>query len=359
MRKAYHHFLDSGAHSLRNKHLLDEKTESFDFYRTQVFWDYVDSYAAFIKKYKRATDYYVNVDVIFNPKMSWEVLKYLENEHGLNPVPVIHYGEDLKWVEKHLEAGYKFLGIGGLGQEVSASIYTKWADKVYDIICNTPDGKPCVKTHGFAMTSYPLMTRYPWWSVDSASWVKIAAYGGIYVPKIYRGKFTFDDKPYVMAVSSESSALKDHSKPHFKKLTPRHRKIVEQWLEFIGVPLDGVTTHYAYRNKVNLLFFEMLRKSIPPWPWSYRHKKQMRLLDFEPVANSRRKRGPVLATPQPMNIFYSGGIDKNGPEEVIGTKANLMLTYYSSRKKPEKRFLRILDARTHKKPSKRSRPKKQ
>jgi hypothetical protein len=61
----------------------------FSIYDTDMFWQYVDEYAAFIKEYRDGIDFFANVDVIQDPKRTWKVQKYLENEHGLDPVPVV------------------------------------------------------------------------------------------------------------------------------------------------------------------------------------------------------------------------------------------------------------------------------
>lgn len=156
-------FLDSGAHSLYNKLIHGKGRKAYDFFETPEFWEYVDSYAEFVKANKAGIDYYVNVDVIFNPEASWRVLKYLEEKHKLNPLPVIHHGEDLKWVKKHVDAGYDYIGLGGLGQAVTRDMYYQWADVVYDYLCPPPKRLPIVKTHGFAMTAHALMVRYPWY----------------------------------------------------------------------------------------------------------------------------------------------------------------------------------------------------
>lgn len=188
-------FLDSGAHSLYNQYVghngsitedmkahmdamspmerfairrsipnvfRSKKTNSYAYYETPEFWNYVDTYCQFVIDYKHAIDYYATVDVLFHPKKSWQVLKYIENEWGLNPVPVIHFNTDIKWVEKHLNAGYTYIGIGGLGQEITKANYYAWADPVFKMLCDK-DGMPIVKTHGFAMTAHQLLVRYPWY----------------------------------------------------------------------------------------------------------------------------------------------------------------------------------------------------
>lgn len=154
-------FLDSGAHSLYTKELIKKQhSESYSFYESDDFIKYVDEYAAFIKKYKRYIDVYVNVDVIFNPEKSYDIQRYLEDKHDLKPLPVVHFGSDLKWVEFYIDRGYDYIGLGGLGQEVTRNQYINWADRVFELICDTPKRLPKVKTHGFAMTSLKLMLRY-------------------------------------------------------------------------------------------------------------------------------------------------------------------------------------------------------
>lgn len=295
-------FLDSGAHSLYNTFVLKrrhiKREDKWDMYQSKDFEKYVNSYVKFVKKFQHAIDYYVSIDVIFNPELSWRNLKLLESK-GINPIPVIHHGTPLKWIEKHLEEGYEFLGIGGLGQEVTVNRYYAWADKVFDMLCPASNGfKPIVRTHGFAMTSYNLIMRYPWWSVDSASWIKAAAYGMIYIPKKHKGEFAYfrdvkvageTSRVYDIRPSSYSvSSLFDKKKTLQKKdvliesdatlienyeAQPRAVKaLINDWLEFIGIPLGsvdkegkmveyGVLSHHKARAHANLLYFQTMADS--------------------------------------------------------------------------------------------------
>ena len=287
--KPYTLFLDSGAHSLYTREVIKKKHQKgYAYYDTKEFWDYVDAYAAFLKKYKSSIDYYVNVDVIFNPEMSWEVLKYMEKKHKLKPVPVIHHGTSLSWVERHLKEGYELLGIGGLGQEVTSSVYTRWGDQVFDLICDNPKRLPCVRAHGFAMTSYPLITRYPWWSVDSTTWVKAASYGSIYVPKKTKGEFNFKRKPLGAIYMSQESPKSKNLPKHYWSLSPTEKRTIEEWILSIDLPLGkikegkivekGVFTNTRIRQTANLRYFELLLKSLPEWPWSFNRRMKERLL---------------------------------------------------------------------------------
>lgn len=278
-------FLDSGAHSLYTREVITKHhKQGYAYYESKDFWKYVDRYAAFIKEHRKGIDFYANVDVIFNPEITFKVQCYLEEEHGLFPIPVVHYGTNLKWIDTYLKRrNYDLFGIGGLGQEAQRDDYLKWADGLYEKLCDNPQRLPIVKTHGFAMTSYSLMIRYPWWSVDSAAWAKAAGVGNIYIPHKRNGAFVFDIPPYNMALSCNSTASGNGK--HYLGLSKLEQKIIDEWLEYIEIPLGkidedgktmeyGVISEYNARAVANLKYFQELCKSLPPWPWPFRIAQQ-------------------------------------------------------------------------------------
>jgi hypothetical protein len=278
-------FLDSGAHSLWNIYVGKMGNKAgYAYYDSSEFYAYCDRYASFIKAYPKSIDFYANIDVIYDPERSWKVLKYLENEHGLHPIPVIHYGASAEWIDKHLEAGYTYLGIGGLGQGVTKNMYLDWGDALFTRLCPASnDYLPLVRTHGFAMTAFDLMWRWPWTSVDSATWTKVGAYGNVLVPHKRDGKFSFRTQPYMISVSNESK-VGDQDK-HIRTLSDGAREILLEWLTEIEVPLgddnnEGVINSHSCRKLANLLFFEKLRKSLPKYPWAFKpnDKKKSRVI---------------------------------------------------------------------------------
>jgi hypothetical protein len=263
-------------------HVLGKGQARYDWFKTSEFKAYLDQYAAFLKRYGQGIDFYVTVDVIFNPELSWKSLKYLEEKHGLSPVPVIHDKTPLKWLDKHIEAGYDFIGIGGMGQDSTKQSYKKWTDSVFDRLCSFPDRKPRIKTHGFAVTSYDLMIRYPFYSVDSSSWAKAAGFGSLFVPHKRNGAFTFGVAPYQIGMSHRSKTIGKNWK-HFYHLTSGARAIVLEWLKIIDVPLGtfnkdgtvkvpGALSTYNPRALANARFFEKLCEWLPKWPWAFKPK---------------------------------------------------------------------------------------
>lgn len=261
-----YHFLDSGAYSLKNKY--ESKSIGMEFYDSPAFWEYIDGYAAFIKKYKDGIHFYANLDVIGNPELSYRNLKYLEKTHGLTPVPVIHFGSDLEWVKFYIKR-YSFIGFGGLVLHTRHHS-KKWLDACFDIICDTPDRLPKVNVHGFGVTSFAWLLRYPWWSVDSTSWARVAGLGSIYIPKHKGGKFVFNEAPIIYPISNESPSIKRKDQ-HYETLSVLEKEIIRKWLIQINIPLGdddniGVKNNSGCRRRANLLFFEKMIEELSKTP---------------------------------------------------------------------------------------------
>jgi hypothetical protein len=295
-------FIDSGAHSLYRKKTMKE--HNFDFFETDEFWKYVDDYALFLKKYMTIITVYANIDVIFNPELTWKTQKYLENEHKLSPLPVFHFGEDFKWLNKYLD-NYDYVAIGGLGQTISKQTFLEFGDAVFSTVCDTKDKLPRCKTHGFAMTSLELMLRYPWYSVDSSSWALTGAFGSIIVPvRDLMGIPVYNEPPKKIKISDRAPQSTDEA-IHFKTLSPAEQKYVLDYIESKGYKLGissykevdkkyklqknerwviknkevevreelGVSNDHNMRDKWNIQYFVELEQHFRPWPWAFKPNK--------------------------------------------------------------------------------------
>jgi len=272
-------FVDSGAHGLYTEYVIKKHHEDgYLWYKTDDFWEYVDRYASFVKQELKVIDLYANVDVIFNPEMTWKVHRYLEKEHGLRPLPVIHYGSPFSWIRRYARKGYKNIALGGLGQEVTSSAYVRWADHLFERM--KAEGFD-LSIHGFAMTSLVLMLRYEWHSVDSATWLKLANYGNILVP--YRGQGASilhisssvfldregagDRRPASLFDCHKSRSIRlcrDTIHRYFRIPHGFLRYIDEREIEIGESHIEngkeiivkrGIINHYLHRAKANALFF--------------------------------------------------------------------------------------------------------
>lgn len=248
-------FLDSGAYSAWNSGTVID----------------LDEYCAFIKANIETLDAYACLDVIPGTpngyatlaqreeaaQATWKNYLYMKAE-GLDPLPVFHYLEPWKHLDRMIAHGCTYIGIGGL-----APIKTKerriWLDDLFLRICDA-DGFPRVKTHGFGMTALVLMFRYPWHSVDSTTWFRMAGNGHIYMPHHADGAFVFNQIPIAITVSN-ASALADQGYRHGNSLPPAHRKLLDQWLAMCGKTYDECANNYFHRAVVNATFFREVGKA--------------------------------------------------------------------------------------------------
>lgn len=314
-------FLDSGAFSMRqraSKFASETGKHWSEFYHTDEFRGYCDAYAEFVLKYRDGIDVYANVDVLpdlsdnasvsqaanLAAEMTWENQQYLERA-GIKPMPVVHLGTDMKWVWHYIDRGYDYIGLGGMiaagGYGVNRSV-KGWLDRVFgEVVCNTENRLPCVKTHGFGLMG-PMIFRYPFYSVDSTSWVMKGSFGHITYPRYVGGNYRYDLPALDVAVTDPSLLAKEEegrervdlglsvtsgrvvgSTP-FRSLSRAERKMVLDWLEHIGVPfgaikagkivVEGVSNTRALRILACLKYYEELLKHVPEYPQPFRVRRR-------------------------------------------------------------------------------------
>lgn len=152
------------------------------------------------------------LDGIGDPLKTFQNQKAME-ALGTKPLPCFHYGEDERYLEYYIE-NYEYITIGGM-VPISTPQLILWLDRIWAKYLTDGSGRARLKVHGFGLTSVPLMTRYPWYSVDSSSWIQLAAHGNVFIPKF--GQF---------AISARSPNVKVEGQ-HVDTLAPIHREALE------------------------------------------------------------------------------------------------------------------------------------
>jgi hypothetical protein len=221
MMKSVTLFLDSGAYSAFSKGIEID------------LQDYID----YIHKYRNYIEVYANLDDIKDPEKTWENQKEMERQ-GLSPLPVYHAGESDKYLKKVLE--YDYFAIGGaalLARNERLACY----DRIFSMICpKKNDYRPTHKIHGFGMTSIKLMFQYPWYSVDSTSWVLTSRMGSVFVPRFKRGRYEYKENPWKVVVSNRSplkTEPQSDSSWHIDKFSPLKKEIIMNYFEEKGFKL--------------------------------------------------------------------------------------------------------------------------
>ena len=265
-------------------------------------------YIAFIKEHESHLTVYANLDVIGDPEGTWRNQQEMEAA-GLHPLPCYHYGENPRWLHRYLNSGHDYVALGGMAADKSGMALTNekrsaWLDTIFgEHLCGS-DGLPRVKVHGFGLTSLRLMLRYPWYSVDSTSWVMTGRMGSVFVPRRRGGMWLYGEDSWKVCVSSRSPN-KSEAGAHIDTFFPLQRKEILEYFElkgyslgeseFVKVPTDyelaeegverwmgkkgsgeverikepGLCNTYQLRDELNIIYFLDLEKSMPEWPWSF------------------------------------------------------------------------------------------
>jgi hypothetical protein len=231
-------FLDSGAFTAFTKGVqIDPK-----------------AYAQFIKDCKGIWSVCSSLDAIGDgdaaARASYENLKILEAE-GVKVSPVFHVREPDLWLQRYVDEGYPYIFIGGMVPETTGWLMERLDGLWSHILCN-PDGTAKTQVHGFGLTDQKLMFRYPWYSVDSSSWLMTGIYGGIML--------TTPQGPRKIVMSEESPELRKFTGWHFKNLAKPQQDQVREWLLPYGVTAEQCMQNYRFRNVVNAVSFQEMEK---------------------------------------------------------------------------------------------------
>lgn len=175
-------------------------------------------------------------------------------------IPVFHQGDSFNWLERYLNFGTPYIGISPANDRTTVQKLL-WLDEVQKYIFDS-QGNPIVKTHGFAVTSFRLMKTMKWHSVDSASWVRSAAYGTVYVPMLVSTGWRYDVEPFLLSVSPKSPSREERQK-HITTLSPTVKQQVLRYLEEKKMPVGDfeiVRVPEGYKRLENELWYEKGKK---------------------------------------------------------------------------------------------------
>jgi hypothetical protein len=127
-------------------------------------------YAAWCARWDKQLTVYANMDVIGAPQATWNNQQTLEREHGLTPLPVFHTSAPWSWLHRYLDAGYTYIALGKLLGNPARELM-RWLDRAFAIA----GGRAVF--HGFGMTIWSALREFPFYSVDSTSWMQSFQHG--------------------------------------------------------------------------------------------------------------------------------------------------------------------------------------
>lgn len=240
----------------------------------------LDTYSKFCVENLESIDYVVNLDVIpaqprvkkiprqeieRSAKLGWDNAQHML-QAGIpveKLIHVFHQNEDFSWLKKMLDK-FEYIGLSPANDRTTSE-KIMWLDQCMQYVTDSK-GKPIIKFHGFAVTSHTLMTRYPWFSVDSASWSLSAAMGSIMLPTWnLKNGWDYSKRCHMLCVSSTSPNASEKGK-HIESMPLRVQQLVRNYAEECNVDADLVKTCYYTRALMNAQYINKFSTTLIPWP---------------------------------------------------------------------------------------------
>lgn len=128
--------------------------------------------------------------------------KYLEKHTNAYIIPIYHESDykegNGKLLHNFIKDGYDYIATGGTaGTQGSQDARTDFFDYVF---AHTRD---TIKVHGLGVTANSLLQRYPFYSVDSTSWLGAARYGNSSATKDKRVALVRSKEHYIKTTEIE------------------------------------------------------------------------------------------------------------------------------------------------------------
>lgn len=261
-------FLDSGAHSFHKLRYYDshskgltsaEKMKKAD-QLTETFLVAFAKYTRHCYVSERRFDFVVTFDHEKSCPVIFEVTKRLKEQLGIWPIPAYHGDQGIQWVHKYADLGHKLIGVGlhRIGKNTKDTLR-----RYYSSVLHTCD-KLGMKCHGFAVTGDIMFDPdFPFYSVDSTSYLKAAAYGKILDIR--------PEKQRVALIHVSKTYCKSSQYGTIDALSPETAKYLRDQVESRGFDFDKVRSNQAARTLYNAkvtveaISNTVKRKATEPW----------------------------------------------------------------------------------------------
>ena len=179
----------------------------------------IQAYIEFVRAAEPYLHSYVNLDVIpgaLKRPRTWQDTEaaaaqsyrnlQIMRDAGLRPLPVFHQGEDFAWLERMLKDGENYIGVS-TAKNQRRWVQQEWLDIVFAAVTDRA-GYPLVRIHGFGSAHFDWLQRYPFYSVDSAGWLKAAINGKVYIPAYLDGAPDYLGQPELVTVTRRFHEIK-------------------------------------------------------------------------------------------------------------------------------------------------------
>ena len=239
-------FIDSGAYSVLHSGAVVD----------------IDKYIDFINKHHDKATLFAELDVIppddamgdkvktdLYQQLSYDNYKYIMERVKCPDkiVYILHFGEDvdkfIDIIETPINGHYpKYVGIPGRHGVRKQDQIDYFATLFARILASK---NPTIQTHAFGITDFDILSKYPFTSADSTSWIQYGAYGMILTPA------------GIIRVSDRPAKNKATSKKDFAGADEEVKTMVKETCARYGINwamLDNPEEGYKHRMLYNILY---------------------------------------------------------------------------------------------------------
>lgn len=199
----------------------------------------LDEYIAFIKNHADKVTCYAGLDVIGDHHGTQRNIQKMVDA-GLMPLPTFHYGEPYDVLLEYRK--FPYMALGGIVKLARPAMYA-FFDECWNYLVDD-DGRPTTRVHGFGLTVDEAMVRYPWYSVDSTTWLNGGKFGIIMHPTNRKRLMCSDDSPYLKVLNKHVETI--------SKI--EHEAFVAEF-EKRGFKYEELRKDYKMRNTWNIIRF--------------------------------------------------------------------------------------------------------
>ena len=301
--------MDSGAYSAMTKGEVIE----------------IDKYIKFIKDCGTNITEHISLDVIGDGAETYKNWTYMKKK-GLNPIPTYHLSTDIKYLERYIKET-PYIGIGGVAGITTSRTARETFNTLWKEVLTDSDGLPLVKIHGMGITDVAILADFPFFSIDSSTWLMASRRGIIIIPGL-----DSKEPDYFQAKRVEVSSKSPHRKKrgqHLENLGEFQKKMIMDFITEKGFIIGsshqnefgetlnkengkediierGICNDWFPRDCLNVNFFLNLEERLKEWPWSWPSKKttyQLQLLsDYDNVDKKAIMKFPKCRT----KIYLAG-----------------------------------------------------
>jgi hypothetical protein len=249
MLESYHYIntdrLTSVIHETKGKVFLD--SGAFSAFTLGVEIN-KETYGEYINTNREIIECASVLDAIGDPVQTLKNQEWFDQQK-IDVLPCFHFGEPIEYLEHYIK-NYPRITLGGM-VPINKMVLRDWLDHLFaEHICDA-DGLPKVKVHGFGMTTWDLLFRYPWHSVDSTSWVMGSKLGSIYI--------TLGDKQFIVSIAEGANSEKQLN-ASFASLPKIQQEVIEAEIESHGYTIEALKASWQLRNRYNCDYFRRIQE---------------------------------------------------------------------------------------------------